>query len=208
MDVAVLGECAGDRETFNWVDADAGSELGEDVSIPLDDSYYQRLLDNRLPNIVHDAQATSPVRDLDVTREMGIGAWVGVPVTLPDGRLYGTLCCISAEARPLLSDRDVRCLRELAPRHVRRARPAGAQGACTENTSIRALVAALGARDRNTLSHSDVVVNLADEWLRSSASARTSATRSARSRSCTTSARWASPITSCTSPGRSTTPSG
>ena len=86
MDVAVLGECAGGRETFAWVDAGAGAELAEDISVPLADSYYQRLLDNRVPNIVHDAQAEDCVRDLDVTRELGIGAWVGVPVTLPDGR--------------------------------------------------------------------------------------------------------------------------
>ncbi len=162
MDVAVLGECAGGRETFTWVDAGAGAELGEDISIPLADSYYQRLLDNRVPNIVHDAQAEACVRDLDVTREMGIGAWVGVPVTLPDGRPYGALSCISAEARPTLTDRDVRFMRELA-QTVSAELAARESKAHAESTSIRALVAALGARDRNTLSHSDVVVNLADE---------------------------------------------
>ena len=110
---------------------------------------------------MHDAHGNESVRDLDVTRELGIGAWVGVPVMLPDGRVYGTLSCISAEARPLLSDRDVRGLRELG--HVMSAELAlRERTGSTENSSIRALVAALGARDRNTLSHSDVVVNLAD----------------------------------------------
>ncbi len=162
MDVAVLGECAGDSEIFRWVDAGEGFELGRDVSVPLADGYCQRLLDNRLPNVVHDVAGNECVRDLEITRELGIGAWVGVPVTLPDGRLYGALCCISSEARPSLSDRDVRFMRELG--HIVSAELDTRESkARTESTSIRALVAALGARDRKTLSHSDVVVSLAGQ---------------------------------------------
>jgi diguanylate cyclase (GGDEF)-like protein/putative nucleotidyltransferase with HDIG domain len=160
MDVALLGEFAGDRELFPWVDGDAGVPLAGDMSIPLADSYCQRLLDGRLPNVVHDARNDEIVRDLEVTDAMGIGAWVGVPVKLPDGRLFGTLCCISSEARPSLSDRDVRFMRQLG--HIVSAElDTRETKARTESTSIRALVAALGARDRDTLSHSDVVVDLA-----------------------------------------------
>lgn len=102
MDVAVLGECAGDWEHFRWVDPAEGFEVGQDMSIARSASYCQRLLDDRLPNVVHDARNHESVRDLDVTRELGIGAWVGVPITLPDGRLYGVLSCISSKPRPFL----------------------------------------------------------------------------------------------------------
>jgi diguanylate cyclase (GGDEF)-like protein len=162
MDVAVLGEFAGDQELFRWVDAGDGIELGQDMSFPRADGYCQRLIDNRLSNVVGDAQHDERVRHLDVTRELGIGAWVGVPVKLPDGRLYGALCCISAEARPLLSDRDVRFMRELG--HIVSVELDTRESkARTESTSIRALVAALGARDPETMIHSDVVVKLAGQ---------------------------------------------
>jgi len=160
MDVAVLAECAGDQEVLRWVDADEGFELEPGTSVALADGYCRRLLDDRLPNIVHDARADASVRDLAITRRLGIGAWVGVPVKLPDGRLYGALYCVSSGARPSLSDRDVRFMRELG--HIVSAElDARESKARTESTSIRALVAALGARDRNTQNHSDVVVELA-----------------------------------------------
>lgn len=45
---------------------------------------------------------------------MGLGAYLGVPVVLSDGRLYGTLCAASREAQPHLSARDVDFLRVAA----------------------------------------------------------------------------------------------
>jgi hypothetical protein len=162
MDVAVLGERAGDSEVLRWVNAGEDVELRPGISVPLADSYGRRLLDDGLGNVVHDARGDARVCDLDVTRALDIGAWVGVPVTLPDGRLYGVLCCISSEPRLSLGDRDVRFMRELG--HIVSAELAARESkARTESTSVRALVAALGARDRNTLSHSDVVVSLASE---------------------------------------------
>jgi EAL domain-containing protein (putative c-di-GMP-specific phosphodiesterase class I) len=52
--------------------------------------------------------------DLPVTREAAIGAYVGVPVRLWDGRLYGTLCCLSHDPEPTLNSRDIRFVRVLA----------------------------------------------------------------------------------------------
>jgi EAL domain-containing protein (putative c-di-GMP-specific phosphodiesterase class I) len=54
------------------------------------------------------------VQDLAVTASAGIAAYVGVPVHLWDGRLYGTLCCLSHTAQPSLDERDVRFMHVLA----------------------------------------------------------------------------------------------
>jgi EAL domain-containing protein (putative c-di-GMP-specific phosphodiesterase class I) len=63
---------------------------------------------------VNDAAADDRTADLPLTREAGIGAYVGVPIRLWDGTLYGTLCCLSRSAEPSLNGRDVRFLRVLA----------------------------------------------------------------------------------------------
>ena len=44
----------------------------------------------------------------------GPGTYLGVPVRLPDGRLYGTLASLSAQRQPRLDDRDVALLALLA----------------------------------------------------------------------------------------------
>jgi diguanylate cyclase (GGDEF)-like protein len=159
MDAALLGEFAGDRQVFRWVDADHRSGLVPDASIVLADSYCQRVLDNRVPNVIRDARNDERVRDLAVTRDFDIGAYVGVPVKLRNGDVYGVLSCISRAPRPGLSDRDVRLLHELG--HIVSAELELSESkARTEGTGIRALVAALGARDRSSGLHSDVVVAL------------------------------------------------
>jgi EAL domain-containing protein (putative c-di-GMP-specific phosphodiesterase class I) len=67
-----------------------------------------------IPHLVNDAAADDRTADLPLTREAGIGAYVGVPIRLWDGTLYGTLCCLSRSAEPSLNGRDVRFLRVLA----------------------------------------------------------------------------------------------
>ncbi len=67
-----------------------------------------------IPHLVRDAANDQLTADLPATHESGIGAYVGVPIRLWDGTLYGTLCCLSRCAEPSLNERDVRFLRVLA----------------------------------------------------------------------------------------------
>ena len=59
-----------------------------------------------------DTRAEPVVRDLIATRT--IGAYVGVPVTLADGRVHGTLCCASSQPQDGLGDEELRFMRVLA----------------------------------------------------------------------------------------------
>jgi hypothetical protein len=114
MDVAVLGEIRDGREVARGLAGDAQSfGLTIGLSTPLENTYCEHLLAGRLGNIVHDARADERVRDLELTREARIGAYVGVPLTAFDARLY-VLCCLAHEQRPSLSERDVRFLRGLS----------------------------------------------------------------------------------------------
>ena len=82
-------------------------------SIPFEETFCNRLLEGRISNVVGDAAEDERVRDLEMARVFGVGAWIGVPLTLSDARLY-VLCCLAREARPALGDDEVRLMRDLA----------------------------------------------------------------------------------------------
>ena len=113
MDVAVLGEVCDGREVVRYLAGDGGSfGLSSGASMPIEDTYCHRLLTGRLSNVVPDAQADMHVRDLAITRAARVGAYIGVPLTGLDARLY-VLCCLAHERRPELCGRDVQFLRDL-----------------------------------------------------------------------------------------------
>ena len=114
MDVALVGAFDGDfvvqavAGEGEWFDIEVGT------SIPAEQTYCRRMVQGELPSLVRDAAEDERTADLPVTREAGIGAYIGVPIRLWDGTLYGTLCCLSRAAEPSLNQRDVRFLRVLA----------------------------------------------------------------------------------------------
>jgi EAL domain-containing protein (putative c-di-GMP-specific phosphodiesterase class I) len=114
MDVALVGRFDGDfivaavQGDHEWFDLEAGTR------IPAEQTYCRRMVQGELPHLVRDATEDERTANLPVTREAGIGAYVGVPIRLWDGTLYGTLCCLSRAAEPSLNDRDVRFMRVLA----------------------------------------------------------------------------------------------
>ena len=98
MDVALVGAFDGDfvieavDGESEWFDLEVGAR------IPVEQTYCQRMTQGDLPSLVHDAAADTRTADLPMTREAGVGAYVGVPIRLWDGTLYGTLCCLSRPA--------------------------------------------------------------------------------------------------------------
>ena len=114
MDVAFISAFTDGEALVEAADGDAdsfGIEVG--TRLPLVETYCQRMLKGRLPSIVRDAMHDPRTADLLITQDAEIGAYVGVPVRLWDGRLYGTLCCLSHEPEPTLNARDIRFMRVL-----------------------------------------------------------------------------------------------
>ena len=108
MDVAFVSKFDRDRLVFRKLEGDAASfGWREGDSFPIDESYCKRVLDGRLPQVVPDAKREEATRDLRVTSEAGMGSYCAVPLVLSDGRLYGTLCCVSHEPDPWLRERDL-----------------------------------------------------------------------------------------------------
>ncbi|MBA2506288.1 MAG: GAF domain-containing sensor histidine kinase [Thermoleophilaceae bacterium] len=115
MDVAYISEIAGSRQVFTRTDGNAGSFAIEDGKVvPLDQSFCQRMLDGRIGNVVHDARAEPEVAQLAHTRVGNVGSYIGVPIEYSDGRVRGTLCCLSHEAKGQLADQEVRFVELLA----------------------------------------------------------------------------------------------
>jgi EAL domain-containing protein (putative c-di-GMP-specific phosphodiesterase class I) len=114
MDVALVGAFDGDYviqavdgET-EWFDLEVGKR------IPVDETYCRRVVQGDLPHLLQNAALDERTADLPITREAGIGAYVGAPIRLWDGTLHRTMCRLSRSAEPSLNDRDARFLQVLA----------------------------------------------------------------------------------------------
>src|SRR5215204_4531976 len=163
MQLAYFAELGEDDVRFHALDGDAapfGAPTPGTV-IPRRDTLCDQMLRGRIANVIPDVAATPGV---DTSRCTSVGAYVGVPVRLLDGTVYGSLCCVSDHPEPGLRERDVRVLDVLARmiadqidrEHVQR-RSARLEG---EATAGQALLAALKARERYTAEHSEAVVEL------------------------------------------------
>ena len=108
MDVAFVSEFSENQLVFRALEGDAESfGWREGEGFPIDESYCKRVLDGRIPQVVPNAKREDATKDLRVTTEADIGSYAAVPLVLSDGRLYGTLCCLSHEPDPWLRERDL-----------------------------------------------------------------------------------------------------
>ena len=113
-DMAVLTEIGHGRETARRAAGEwPGMDSFEGAWSPLEETVCQRMLEGRIGNYIRDAQGDDRVNDLPMVRQLGIGAYLGVPIRIDDLRLY-VLCCLDRESRPSLGEREVRLLSGLA----------------------------------------------------------------------------------------------
>jgi GAF domain-containing protein len=84
----------------------------QDSVLPVEQTFCMRMLNGDIPNAVADTRAQPALRGLAATQEFG--AYVGVPVKLSDGRVHGTLCCVSREPRAHMGAEELRFMHVLA----------------------------------------------------------------------------------------------
>ena len=116
MDVSLLSEFQSGRQVYRHVSEaeDRPFQLQRDDGAELEDTSCERVVNGAHPHVISDAQGHPITKELPVTDAAGIGAYVGVPVRMTDGRLYGTLCCVNRQPDPSLRERDARFLAVLA----------------------------------------------------------------------------------------------
>lgn len=125
MDVVFVSEFADGQRVFRFVDSapDAPS-VPVGGADPLEASYCQRVVDGRLAELVQDA---ATVAGLPPT-PFPVGGHLSTPIRLPDGSIYGTLCCFSTAPNRRLRDRDLVNLRHCAQLVARKVNVARSQG--------------------------------------------------------------------------------
>lgn len=113
MDVAMVSEIDEASEIARYV-AGEWPGLGrlEGASLPLEETFCKRMLEGAIGNAVSDVASDERVRDLQFAKALGVGSWIGVPLSPSLGRLY-VLCCLARESRQL-DERDVHVLRGFA----------------------------------------------------------------------------------------------
>jgi GAF domain-containing protein len=123
MDVVFVSKFEGGRRTFKLVDAGPGGEaIRPGVSDPLEQSWCHHIVNERLPQFIKDAaplraSGAAPATLLD------IGTHLSVPVTLGNGKVYGTLCAFAFHVDDDITLQDVWRLRAVADVIARRIDP-------------------------------------------------------------------------------------
>jgi EAL domain-containing protein (putative c-di-GMP-specific phosphodiesterase class I) len=77
------------------------------------------MVDGAIPNAIPDAATHPVVMDLPSRTAASIGSYIGVPLRLSDGQLYGSFCALGHRADPDLDQRDVRFMEMLSDLLVR-----------------------------------------------------------------------------------------
>ncbi len=101
MDVAFVSRIEGGHRTFTHVVAEPDSPVRVGDRHPLESTYCTRIISGELGVLTDDARLDERLRDLDVTMDLDIRAYAGVPIRLADGQVYGTLCAYSHAPRAL-----------------------------------------------------------------------------------------------------------
>lgn len=124
MDVAFVSEFTAGRRVFRLVDSTYPNQpVKVNGSDPLEESYCQRIVDGRLPELITDACLVPAAMELPVTAALPVGAHLSIPIRLADGSIYGTFCCFSFTPDITLTGRDLALMRvfaDLAGRQIDR----------------------------------------------------------------------------------------
>lgn len=102
---AILQACAGD-ETPPRIRPRASGTTAP--------TYGRLLVAGEIPSVITDTWADELVRDLPITRQSGVRAFIGVTLRRSDGSVYGALCGIGHVPDHTLDERDVHFLTRLA----------------------------------------------------------------------------------------------
>jgi EAL domain-containing protein (putative c-di-GMP-specific phosphodiesterase class I) len=114
MDIAFASRFIQGRREFTHIRAGIPVPAAPGDSEPLEDSFCQRILEGRLPELILDASLYPAAHEVPLTAALPIGSHLNVPLRLSDGEIYGTFCCISRIPDLTLTERDLSTLRAFA----------------------------------------------------------------------------------------------
>lgn len=78
------------------------------------DSFCSRMTRGEGPRIAPRSKEIAAYTEAPIGKQLPIGAYVGVPLRHPDGKLFGTMCAIDPDEQPHVSDSDLPLIELLA----------------------------------------------------------------------------------------------
>jgi EAL domain-containing protein (putative c-di-GMP-specific phosphodiesterase class I) len=115
MEVAFISEFINEKRIIKNVDSKNNTmPITAGHSDPIEKTYCSKIVDNELPNIIHNTQNNDITNNLAVTEALLIGSYIGVPITLSNGNVYGTLCSYKSSSDNTLNQRDLSFLNAIA----------------------------------------------------------------------------------------------
>jgi EAL domain-containing protein (putative c-di-GMP-specific phosphodiesterase class I) len=114
MDVAFIGEFREGVRINRFIECIGDPPMADQSETLLEETYCRRIVAGEMPELMPDVSAVAAAQALAVTRELRIGAYIGVPIYEADGALYGTFSCFRSALEPRLQEQDARVMRLLA----------------------------------------------------------------------------------------------
>lgn len=100
MDVVFVSEFTQGRRVMRKVEQGPSVQvIAEGDSAPLEQSWCQRVVDGRLPEVIPDASKDPAAAALLPAVPFPIGTHLSTPLVLANGDVYGTLCCFSLQPK-------------------------------------------------------------------------------------------------------------
>jgi EAL domain-containing protein (putative c-di-GMP-specific phosphodiesterase class I) len=122
MELSFIAELRAGRRIFRYIDSPRGNPMVQvGSSDPVEETYCQRIIDGRLPELIVDTADLPEAQALAFTRLVPVGSHLCVPIRLYDGSVFGTLTCISSAPDRSLGGRDLSMMRvfaEMAAEHI------------------------------------------------------------------------------------------
>ena len=122
MDVAFISEITDDMRKIEIVDtAYPDSPLNPGHADPTEHTYCQRIIEGELNEVIPDTSKNHITKVMPITEELQIGSYLGAPIVLNDGEVYGTFCCFSHTPNDSLNERDLALMKifaDIAARHI------------------------------------------------------------------------------------------
>lgn len=114
MDVVFVSEFVDGKRVFRYADTPPDRPvIAVGDSDPLEQTWCQRVVDGRMPEVVvNAAQFRQTTRLPDAPFD--IGTHLSTPILLDDGQIYGTLCCFSFSPHASVQTRDLKNLKSVA----------------------------------------------------------------------------------------------
>jgi transcriptional regulator with GAF, ATPase, and Fis domain len=108
MDVAFISEFINDERVFKVVDnPSANKTVKVGNSDPINETYCHKITEKQLSPIITNSKINPITQIMPVTDKLNIGAYIGVPINLSNGKLYGTFCCYKSHHDESLNERDL-----------------------------------------------------------------------------------------------------